>query len=50
MNEMICKTPCEDCTRVTCPDKCENKLCKEWKAWFLHRWDAIHAYGIRYGK
>lgn len=36
--------------RVACPEKCENKLCKDWKAWFLGRWAGIHAYGQRYGK
>ena len=43
-------SPCEGCTRVACPEKCENKLCKEWKAWFLGRWAGIHAYGQHYGK
>lgn len=43
-------SPCEGCMRVACPDKCENKLCKDWKAWFLGRWAGIHAYGQRYGK
>ena len=43
-------SPCVGCTRVACPENCENKLCKDWKAWFLGRWAGIHAYGQRYGK
>ena len=50
MNNSVCKYPCEECTRVACPDKCENKLCKEWKGWFLQRWNAIYAYGQSRGK
>lgn len=42
-----CVSPCENCTRVQNPKGCENKNCKDWKAWFLHRWAQIHAYGIR---
>ncbi|MBR4017428.1 MAG: hypothetical protein IKK11_06420 [Oscillospiraceae bacterium] len=38
-------SPCEKCTRVSNPDKCENKLCKEWKAWFLRQWAGIYQYG-----
>ena len=44
-----CQSPCEGCTRVRDPDSCENKNCKEWKAWFLHRWAAIHRYGRCHG-
>lgn len=39
------QSPCKGCTRVLNPDGCENKYCKEWKAWFLHRWALIHRYG-----
>ena len=37
-------SPCETCTKVKEPAKCENKLCKDWKAWFLRRWAAIQSY------
>lgn len=33
--------PCRACTRVRDPAKCENKLCKEWQAWFIERWEAM---------
>ena len=42
-------SPCEGCTRVQDPGKCENKTCKIWRAWFLHRWAEIYRYGQRYG-
>lgn len=44
-----CPSPCERCTRIADPENCENKNCKDWKAWFLRRWRAIHAFGQRYG-
>ena len=48
---MVCKeSPCKGCTRVANPEGCENKYCKEWKAWFLHRWALIHRFGQQYGK
>ena len=40
-----CPSPCESCTRIYDPDACENKNCKDWKAWFLRRWAAIYDYG-----
>ena len=42
-----CVSPCVGCVRVKEPDKCENKNCKVWKAWFLRRWAEIYAYGQR---
>lgn len=42
-------SPCDGCTRVSCPAACENKNCKLWKAWFLRRWAAIYGYGRRHG-
>lgn len=45
-----CVSPCEGCTRVANPKGCENKNCKEWKAWFLRRWAVIYAYGRKYGQ
>ena len=37
------KSPCFTCTRVREPHNCESKLCKEWQAWFIDRWDAMRA-------
>ena len=39
------RSPCLSCTRVACPGDCENKACKEWKQWFLNRWDRIYRFG-----
>ena len=36
-------SPCLRCTRVRNPQTCENKLCKDWQAWFLHRWESMRA-------
>lgn len=33
--------PCSNCTRVKDPKNCENKLCKDWRAWFIGRWDQM---------
>ena len=35
--------PCEACQRVRNPKDCENKLCREWQAWFIDRWEAMRA-------
>lgn len=43
------QSPCERCSRVHNPDVCENKNCKDWKKWFLHRWAEIHRYGKQHG-
>ena len=34
-------SPCLTCTRVRDPKKCENKLCKDWQAWFIDRWESM---------
>lgn len=34
-------SPCLTCTRVKDPKNCENKLCKDWQAWFIDRWDTM---------
>ena len=34
-------SPCLTCTRVKDPQNCENKLCKDWQAWFIHRWESM---------
>lgn len=39
-------SPCTQCYRVANPSNCENKNCKLWQRWFLHRWEAMRA-GIR---
>ena len=33
------KSPCVNCCRVKDPQNCENKLCKDWQAWFIQRWE-----------
>lgn len=35
------KWPCETCTRVKAPDKCEKKNCTDWVAWFLRKWEEL---------
>jgi len=39
MKQMM--SPCESCRRVRDPRQCENKDCKTWRTWFIHRWDYI---------
>lgn len=36
-------SPCLTCSRVRDPDNCENKLCKDWQAWFIDRWETMRA-------
>ena len=36
-------SPCLQCTRVRDPLNCENKICKEWQAWFIDRWETMRA-------
>lgn len=43
----MCKYPCENCKRVSDPGKCEDKRCKDWKKWFLKKWDMIHYYYLQ---
>ena len=33
------KSPCESCQRVRDPRNCENKLCNEWRSWWIGRWE-----------
>ena len=35
------ESPCVHCTRVKDPKNCENKLCKDWQAWFIDRWETM---------
>lgn len=43
------ESPCKNCTRVANPEGCENKYCKPWRSWFMHRWALIYRYGQKYG-
>ena len=43
------ESPCKGCTRVANPEGCENKYCKQWRAWFTHRWALIYRFGQKYG-
>lgn len=33
--------PCIGCSRVENPDRCDNKDCKRWQRWFIHRWEQL---------
>lgn len=46
IEEVRGQSPCLSCQRVRDPGNCENKLCKEWQAWFIARWEAMRA-GVR---
>lgn len=35
------KSPCFTCTRVRDPQNCESKVCKEWREWYIARWEAM---------
>ena len=35
------RSPCLTCQRVRDPKNCENKMCEEWRRWWIGRWDAI---------
>ena len=37
-------SPCVGCMRVKDPGDCENKNCKLWQRWFVHKWDQLRAY------
>ena len=39
--ESMMESPCLHCKRVRDPENCENKLCKDWQAWFIDRWEAM---------
>ena len=42
------KSPCLVCTRVKDPSSCDNKICPQWRGWFLRRWAEMRAYmGIK---
>lgn len=34
-------SPCDDCRRVANPKACDNKDCKQWRKWFLFRWEQL---------
>ena len=44
IKEVQRQSPCFTCTVVKDPRNCENKLCKEWQAWFIERWEALRKY------
>ena len=35
------QSPCLTCRRVRDPENCGNKLCRDWQAWYIDRWDDI---------
>ena len=39
------QSPCETCKISTNPAGCQKKHCKDWKEWWLSRWELIQAYG-----
>lgn len=36
--------PCPKCTKHRDFINCENKTCKEWKEWFISRWETMRYY------
>ena len=36
-------SPCETCTSVVVPRRCDNKECPVWRAWWLERWEQIRS-------
>lgn len=41
------QSPCLTCTRVKDPIDCEIKSCKEWREWWLKRWEALRSGNYR---
>ena len=37
-------SPCIYCTKVACPENCENKNCGDWQEWFIRRWELIRGF------
>lgn len=33
--------PCNRCVKVADPHQCENKDCRQWRQWFIEKWDAL---------
>ena len=48
MNVMKSDSPCKTCTRVKCPQNCDNKGCFHWRSWFLNRWSYIHGFYLKH--
>ena len=42
------QSPCLTCTKVKDHKKCANLHCKEWREWFLSRWDKINGYSEKH--
>lgn len=34
-------SPCHTCTRVPCPEECDNIHCVLWRRWFTQRWEQL---------
>lgn len=32
-------SPCLQCIRVTDPETCDDKRCRQWQHWFLGKWE-----------
>lgn len=41
------KNPCLTCTRVKDPHNCENKNCREWREWFVRKWEELRMPQLR---
>lgn len=41
---LVEKSPCETCTKVDNPKNCESKQCKEWRQWWIKRWELIRIF------
>lgn len=33
--------PCNRCVKVPDPHQCENKDCRQWRQWFIDKWDTL---------
>lgn len=33
--------PCTNCRRTEDPGQCDNKDCRQWRAWFLQSWEQL---------
>lgn len=38
---MANEKPCLTCQKVKDPVDCENKSCKEWREWWLKKWEEL---------
>lgn len=35
------ESPCKTCTIVKDPEICDDKLCKQWREWFMRKWEDL---------